>query len=35
MSTEENKALVHRLYEVVNQHYLGEFLAQVCRPHGW
>jgi hypothetical protein len=35
MSTEDNKALVHPLYEVVNQHYLGEFLAQVCRPHGW
>jgi hypothetical protein len=35
MSTEDNKALVRRLSLVVNQHYLGEFLAQVCRPRGW
>ena len=35
MSTEDNKALVRRLYEVVNQHKLGEFLAQALRPRGW
>jgi hypothetical protein len=35
MSTEENKALARRLYEIVNQHKLGEFLAQAGRPRGW
>ena len=35
MSTEDNKALVRRLYGVVNQHKLGEFLAQALRPRGW
>jgi hypothetical protein len=35
MSTEDNEALVRRLYEVVNQHKLGEFLAQALRPRGW
>jgi hypothetical protein len=35
MSTEENKALVRRLYEVFNQHKLGWFLARALRPRGW